>query len=118
MATWLRRLDRRRKLYLAPFQWSWLIQEVGLTTEECEQAAWAVTPDGTRYRGAAAISIAVDHLIGWPPIFYTIYRLPLIRGVADYFYQWVADHRSRFPGTTPAVDQLHPWQPYRRRAQE
>ena len=108
---WLRRLDRRRKLYIAPFQWAWLLAEVGLTTAQCEEAAWAITSDEVHYRGAAAISIALDHAIGRSAIFYRIYKLPLIQSIGDRTYQWVANHRSQLPGVTPAVDQSAPWNP-------
>jgi predicted DCC family thiol-disulfide oxidoreductase YuxK len=36
-----------------------------------------------------------------------IYRIPRIRGLQEAVYRWVADHRYRFPGTTPYCES-HP----------
>lgn len=109
---WLRRLDRRHRLYLAPFQWEWLCTATGLSVAACEQAAWAVTPDGSRYRGAAAINVALDQLLGWPGLGYRLYKVPLIRQLQDRIYQWVVTNRHHFPGVTPALAQEEPWQPF------
>jgi predicted DCC family thiol-disulfide oxidoreductase YuxK len=35
------------------------------------------------------------------------YRIPGIRQVQNAVYRWVADHRFRFPGTTPYCES-HP----------
>ena len=113
IASGLRWLDRRRQLYIAPFQWEWVLEQTGLTVAECEQAAWAVTPDGARHRGADAINVALDGLIGWGQVCSKMYNLPLIRRVQDVCYQWIATHRSRFPGVTPAISGECPWKPQR-----
>jgi predicted DCC family thiol-disulfide oxidoreductase YuxK len=102
---WLRRLDCRHRLYLAPFQWEWLRIEAGLSVLACEQAAWAVMPDGSRYHGAAAINVALDQILGGSAICYQLYQVPLIRQLQDSLYQWVVEHRHRFPGVTPAIQQ-------------
>jgi len=112
MASGLRWLDRRRRLYIAPFQWEWVLKRTGLTVAECEQAAWAVTPGG-RHRGAGAMNAALDEIIGWGHVCTRMYNLPLIRSVQDVCYQWIAANRSRFPGVTPAVRAEQPWKPQR-----
>ena len=87
-----------------------MLDQVGLTVVQCEQAAWAVTPDRRRFRGAEAISVALDEILGWR-IFQWIYRRPPLTRLMDRLYQWIADNRSRFPGVTPAVDRPDGWQP-------
>jgi hypothetical protein len=37
---------------------------VGLTTEACRKAAWAVTPEGYRSRGAEAVNLALPVALG------------------------------------------------------
>ena len=91
------------------------MSQTGLTVEQTEEAAWAVTPDGTKYRGAAGISVCFDALIGIGRVIYWTYRIPGIRQVEDAVYAYVAKNRmffSRYFGTTPAVKQ-EAWKPER-----
>ena len=108
---WLRRLDRRRRLYIVPYQWNWVLDAVGLTEAECQQAAWAITPDGQKYRGAAGINQAIDAIVGIGGIGYGFYKIPVVGKLQDGTYQWIANNRKRFPGTTPSIRQEPPWQP-------
>jgi len=100
-------------LYIAPFQWEWVLAYAGLTVAECERAAWAVTPDGAKHRGAASVNVAFDALIGRGRICSRMYNLPLIRQGQDWLYRFIAKHRSRFPGVTPAIAADRPWKPQR-----
>lgn len=89
-----------------PFQKRGVPEAAGLTRAQCEQAAWAVTPDGRRFRGAGAVNAALTWAVGCPA-FLWIYRLPLVRQVQDALYDWIAANRSRLPGVTPYCEQ-HP----------
>ncbi|MEM7530854.1 MAG: DCC1-like thiol-disulfide oxidoreductase family protein [Chloroflexota bacterium] len=116
MAEWLRRLDRRRTLYLVPFQWTWVLDGVGLTVKDCEEALWAVTLSTSKettakYRGAEAVSFVLDEILPVGRTFSTIYKLPFMKPIEDTVYQWVADNRKLFPSVTPAMKQEPPWDP-------
>lgn len=90
-----------------------MLEETGVTAEQAAEAAWVVTPEGEKHRGAAAISVAFDELIGFGRIIYTVYRIPGIRQIEDRVYQFVGTNRmffSRLFSTTPATKQSH-WKP-------
>ena len=109
----VRRLDRRRRLLVVPYQWDWALRSAGLTRHECIQAVWAVSPNGQKHSGAAAFNVVLDTLLGDGRVCYRMYRLPLIRRVEDGMYAFIARNRSRLPGATPAIDQPTPWRPRR-----
>jgi predicted DCC family thiol-disulfide oxidoreductase YuxK len=89
-----------------PFQRSGVPASVGLTLEECEASAWAIAPDGSRYRGAEAMNALVAAALGTAlPLL--LYYLPGIRQVQDFIYSVVASNRSRLPGDRPYCTQ-HP----------
>ena len=71
----------------------------GLAVEEYERAAWAVTPEGRRYRGAGAVNLAVAVALG-TNLPYAFYRLPLVKRAQDRAYDWIAANRHRLPGTS------------------
>jgi predicted DCC family thiol-disulfide oxidoreductase YuxK len=102
----LRRLDRRGRLTLVPFQAPGVPERLGLTVAQCERAAWTVAPDGRRYPGAAAVNAALAVALGtrWPWI---VYRLPVLRQLQDAAYALVARNRTRLPGDRPYCEQ-HP----------
>jgi hypothetical protein len=62
----LKALDRNRRVTAVPFQKSGTPASVGLTLEECEASAWAIAPDGGRYRGAEAVNALVAAALGTP----------------------------------------------------
>jgi predicted DCC family thiol-disulfide oxidoreductase YuxK len=101
-------LDRHRRVTAIPFQQPGYPERAGLTLAECEAAAWAISPDGSRYRGAEAINMTLAVALGTRlPL--RLYRLPGIRRLQDAVYEWVARHRSRLPGDEPYCRQ-HPEQ--------
>jgi predicted DCC family thiol-disulfide oxidoreductase YuxK len=102
----LKALDRNRRVTAVPFQKSGTPASVGLTLEECEASAWAIAPDGGRYRGAEAMNALVAAVLG-TAIPLLLYRLPGIRQVQDFIYSVVASNRSRLPGDQPYCSQ-HP----------
>lgn len=100
----VRALDRHRRVTAVPFQQSGVPDAHGLTVAECEAAAWAVAPDRTPYRGAAAINLTLAvalrlRILVW------LYNLPGIHQLEDGVYAWVARNRSRLPGDTPYCTQ-------------
>jgi len=102
----LKALDRKRRVSAVPFQKSGLPASVGLTLKECQASAWAITPDGSRYRGAEAANALVGAALGTAlPLL--LYYLPGIRQVQDFIYSVVASNRSRLPGDQPYCAQ-HP----------
>ncbi len=103
---WVKALDRNRRVTVAPYQKPGVPASVGLNLEQCEEAAWAVTQDGRRYRGAAAVnaSLAVALGVRLPLSFY---ELPGIGWLQERVYDLVAANRHRLPGDVPYCDQ-HP----------
>lgn len=99
-------LDRHRRVTAVPFQRPGFPESCGLTVAQCEQSAWAVTPDGFAYRTAAAINLAVAVGLGSPlPLW--LYQAPGSHALQEAAYRWVARNRSRFPGDRPYCAQ-HP----------
>ena len=90
-----------------------MLEQAGLTAEQTAEAAWAITPDGAKHRGAAGISICFDAIIGFGRFIYWTYRIPGIRQIEDAVYAFVARNRmvfSRFYSSTPAIKQ-EAWKP-------
>jgi len=99
-------LDFGGRTTLLPNEQPGLLEPVGLTPEQAETSAWAVTPDGRRYGGAAAINLAFS--VMWRTrLPWRLYWLPPVRRVQDPVYEWVARNRHRFPGDVPYCTQ-HP----------
>lgn len=94
-------------------------EQVGLSEEECAEAAWLATPTGETYRGMAAISKTFDTLCHTGQLFFWIYRLPLLRQFYDWLYGWISRNRRHFSrllnffggGVTAAIRQDPPWDP-------
>ena len=102
----VKRLDRGRRVTAEPYQKPGVPASVGLSTEQCEAAVWAVSPDGKRYRGAGAInaSLAAATGVALPLL---LYGLPGIRQLQDLGYAFVAAVRGKLPGDKPYCKQ-HP----------
>lgn len=101
-------LDRARRVTAVPFQQPGIPATYGLTIAQCEAAAWAITPGGQRYAGAAAVNVTLSAALGTRLPFW-IYRVPGIQHLQDAAYAWVVRNRHRLPGDTPYCDQ-HPEQ--------
>lgn len=70
-----------------------------MTAADVEAAAWALTPEGRLLSGAAAIGAALDRIVmpqGSPLA--SLFALPVIRPIADRFYQEFAARRGMFSG--------------------
>lgn len=103
---WVQALDWQRRITALPFQSAAARQAAGLTLAQCESAAWAITPDGRRYPGAAAVNQALAVATGLPlPLW--LYAVPGIHQLQDAVYAWVVRHRHRLPGDRPYCEQ-HP----------
>lgn len=97
-------LDRGRRVTAVPFQKPGTPEAHGLTVAECEAAAWAVAPDGTKYRGAGAVdmALAVSLRVGLP---YWLYRVPGVGWAQDRVYDWVVVNRRHLPGGVTYCEQ-------------
>ena len=82
-----------------------MLERFGLTESQAHTAVWAVV-GGTPSAGAAAVAETLDTALG-TRIFGKLYRIPPVRTAQDRVYQWVADHRGKFPGVTPWCE-CHP----------
>jgi predicted DCC family thiol-disulfide oxidoreductase YuxK len=102
----IERLDRKQRITALPYQMPGVPASVGLSAEECRNAAWVVTPGGYRYRGAGAVNLALAVALG-TKLPYAFYRLPLIKSAQDRAYDWIAANRRRLPGDEPHCSQ-HP----------
>jgi predicted DCC family thiol-disulfide oxidoreductase YuxK len=102
----LKALDRNRRVTAVPFQKSGVPASVGLTLEECKASAWAIAPDGRRYRAAEAMNALVACALG-TAVPLLLYYLPGIRRLQEFIYYVVASNRSRLPGDRPYCAQ-HP----------
>ena len=110
LCTWsaqmVERLDRHHRLQLVPFQAPGALTTAGLSQPEAEAAAWAITPGGKRYRGAAAVNLALAVALG-SRLPLVLYRLPGLRQLQDAIYAAIARYRHRLPGVRPYC-QEHP----------
>ncbi|HET8846675.1 MAG TPA: DUF393 domain-containing protein [Ktedonobacteraceae bacterium] len=96
----LRVLDRRGSLHCLPFQIPELPQSYGLTIKQCEEAIWAITSTGQKYRGAQAVNVALDSLTNHH-FFLRFYQLRGIKQIENRIYSWIARNRRFLPGMRP-----------------
>lgn len=95
---WLRRLDAQGKVDVQPYQAAGVPASIGASVEECRDAVQWLGPDGVRRSGADAVNAVLSVLVG-TALPSAVYRAS--PGLQERAYRWVADHRGRFPGTTP-----------------
>jgi predicted DCC family thiol-disulfide oxidoreductase YuxK len=101
---WVRRLDPQGRIDVRPYQAEGVPASIGATAEQCHESVQWVGPDGVRRSGADAANAVLSVLSG-TALPSAAYRAS--SGLQERVYRWVADHRSRFPGTTPHC-QDHP----------
>jgi predicted DCC family thiol-disulfide oxidoreductase YuxK len=99
-------LDRHQRVRVQPFQGPGVLARYGLTQAQTEEAAWAITPRGNRYQGAAAVNLTVAVALG-TRLPYLIYRLPGVRQLQDALYGLIARNRRFIRGVVPYCKQ-HP----------
>ena len=94
-------VDRRDRYDVRRWQ-SLDLAAVGLTAQDCDEAAQFVTADGAVRSGHRAIASAATHgAPGWRPVG-ALLMAPGVSWVAARAYRWVADHRHQLPGGTAA----------------
>ncbi|HNB54508.1 MAG TPA: DCC1-like thiol-disulfide oxidoreductase family protein [Anaerolineales bacterium] len=98
-------LDRHHRVTVEPFQKPGLPEQLGLTVAECEQMAWAVTPAGAQFGGAAAVNMAMA-VAAKTRVPIWLYALPGIRQIQNKIYDWVVRNRHRLPGDVPYCEQF------------
>lgn len=102
---YVRALDRQRRVTALPFQQPGVPAANGLSVQQCEAAAWAITPEQRRLRGAAAINLTFAVIFRtWLPLW--LYAQPWMQPLQDAAYKWIARNRSRFPGDQPYCEQF------------
>jgi predicted DCC family thiol-disulfide oxidoreductase YuxK len=100
------RLDRTGNLKTEPFQRAGTAERLGISADRLVESAWWLDASGEVYGGAKAANAALSAALGTRlPLI--IYRIPGIRFLQEAVYRWIADHRYRFPGTTPYCES-HP----------
>ncbi|MBE1548423.1 putative DCC family thiol-disulfide oxidoreductase YuxK [Mycobacterium sp. OAS707] len=100
------KLDRTGNLHTEPFQAPGVAERLGVDPSHLFDMSWWLDESGEVYGGAEAINAALSVALGTRlPL--RIYRVPGIRSIQNAVYRWIADHRYRFPGTTPYCES-HP----------
>lgn len=90
----LERWDRHDALAFRPYQdpevpglFPWIPQDA------FKEAVQVVAPDGRTWEGAGAAE-RLAHVLPWGGPLAALFRVPLVRPVADRVYRWVADNRG------------------------
>lgn len=102
----LEKLNRTGELHTEPLQRPGLAARLGVGEDELMRSIWWLDASGEILSGAAAANAALAAAVGVRlPI--VVYRLPGMARLQEAIYRWVAEHRYRFPGTTPHCEN-HP----------
>jgi predicted DCC family thiol-disulfide oxidoreductase YuxK len=102
----LLKINRTGDLQTEPLQSEGVAERLGVPDSQLLDSVRWLDSSGQVYAGAEAANAAVSAALGIRlPLL--VYRFPGIRSLEDAVYRWVADHRYRFPGTTPYCES-HP----------
>ena len=102
----LLKLNRTGDLQTEPLQGAGVADRLGIEPSLLLESVRWLDSSGAVYSGAEAANAAVSAALGTRlPLM--IYRVPGIRSLQQVVYRWIADHRYRFPGTTPYCES-HP----------
>jgi predicted DCC family thiol-disulfide oxidoreductase YuxK len=106
MVEWVRARDPAGRVRAVPNQAPGLLPRTGLTRAQVDAAAWAITRNGERFAGAAAVNCTLRELRGVWPAVARLYDVPGLRWIEDRAYHWFSRNRGRFArwGVTPACD--------------
>jgi predicted DCC family thiol-disulfide oxidoreductase YuxK len=100
------RLDRTGNVRTEPLQGAGVAERLGIATSQLLDSVRWLDSSGAVYAGAEAVNAALSAALGTRlPLL--IYRVPGVRQVQEAVYRWIANHRYRFPGTTPYCES-HP----------
>ena len=102
----LLKLNRTGELTTEPLQRPGTAERLGISQDRLMESVWWLDSSGEVYSGAEAANAAVSAGLG-SRLPLTVYRIPGVRSLQNAVYRWVADHRYRFPGTTPYCES-HP----------
>jgi predicted DCC family thiol-disulfide oxidoreductase YuxK len=102
----LLRFDRTGDIRTEPLQRPGTAQRLGIAPDTLLDSIRWLDASGAVYHGAEAANAAFSAAVG-TRIPLLIYRIPGIRAIEEFVYRWVADHRYKFPGTTPYCE-THP----------
>jgi predicted DCC family thiol-disulfide oxidoreductase YuxK len=100
------RHDRTGHVQTEPLQGAGVAERLGIREDQLLEAMRWLDSSGAVYTGAEAWAAAWSVALG-SRLPLLIYRVPGIRFIQNTVYRWVANHRYRFPGTTPYCDS-HP----------
>lgn len=78
------------------------LTDYALTAAQCEAALQWVDGDGLTHPGQHAVARLLGASRWWLRPFGVALRLPIVNPLAGVVYRWVAAHRHRLPGGTPA----------------
>lgn len=102
----LLKLNRTGELHTEPLQGAGVAERLGVPPSQLLESVRWLDSSGAVYSGAEAANAAVSAALG-SRLPLMIYRVPGIRSLQNAVYRWIADHRYRFPGTTPYCES-HP----------
>ncbi|HET7666813.1 MAG TPA: DUF393 domain-containing protein [Mycobacterium sp.] len=98
--------DRTGNVDTEPLQSPGAAERLGIPQDRLLEAMRWLDSSGAVYTGAEAFAAAWSVALGSRLPLLT-YRTPGIRFIQNAIYRWVANHRYRFPGTTPYCES-HP----------
>ena len=102
----LLKVNRTGDLATEPLQGAGVADRLRIPANSLLESVRWLDSSGGIYAGAEAANAALSAALGTRlPLL--IYRIPGIRSLQEAVYRWVADHRYRFPGTTPYCES-HP----------
>jgi predicted DCC family thiol-disulfide oxidoreductase YuxK len=78
------------------------LADLGLTTEDAQQAAWWVDAEGRRFRGHVAVAKALTAAGGWRRMVGVVLLVPPVSWAAALGYRLMVRYRYRLPGSTDA----------------
>lgn len=96
----LLKLNRTGRLETQPLQSPGTAERLGITPDRLMESIWWLDSSGAVCGGAEAANAAASAALG-SRLPLAVYRIPGMRSAQEAVYRWVADHRYRFPGTTP-----------------
>jgi len=100
------RLDRTGNLKTEPLQGPGVADRLGIPQSGLLESVRWLDSSGAVSAGAEAVNSALSVALGTRlPLM--VYRIPGVRALQDVIYRWIAEHRYRFPGTTPYCES-HP----------